>query len=157
MATKFICDGMLGKLCKNLRICGIDTLYSNQGMAILLEARKQNRIILTRNTHLRENDDIFFIQTSNSVTQLKKVIKQYNLQNKIQLFSRCIECNYMLKSVSKESVRDKVPYFTYKKFNEFALCPQCQKVYWKGSHYKNMIKDIKHLIANCKFQISDCE
>jgi uncharacterized protein with PIN domain len=157
MATKFICDGMLGKLCKHLRVCGIDTLYSNQGIAILLEARKQNRIVITRNTHLRGKDSIFFIQTSNPVTQLKMVITQYNLQNRIQPFSRCIECNYKLKSVSKESVRDKVPYFTYKNFNEFALCLQCQRVYWKGSHYKNMIKDIKYLIANCKFQIADCE
>ncbi len=146
MTKKFICDGMLGKLCRLLRICGIDTLYLNKGMAILLEAKKQNRVILTRNTHLRGKEGIFFIQTSNPEIQLKDIIIHYNLQSEIQLFSRCIECNYRLKSVDKESVREKIPYFTYKNFDEFALCPKCQRVYWKGSHYKNMLGAIKKIM-----------
>jgi uncharacterized protein with PIN domain len=98
MAMKFICNGMLGKLCKLLRICGIDAAYSNQGMAILLEARKENRIVLTRNTRLQTKKGVFFVQT----------------------------------------------------FDEFALCPNCHRVYWKGSHYKNMTKDISNLLPNAK-------
>lgn len=146
MKKKFICDGMLGKLCKLLRMCGIDTLYSDEGMTILLEARKQNRIVLTRNSHLRDKKDVFFIQTSNSTLQLKDVVAHYDLQNDIQPFSRCIMCNCRLRSVSKESVREKVPYFTYQNFDEFALCPDCGKVYWKGSHYKNMLKEIEDIL-----------
>lgn len=138
---------MLGKLCKFLRICGIDTLYSNQGVAILIEARKRNRTALTRNTRLRGKDGIYFIQTSNPATQFKEVITKYNLQNEIQPFSRCIECNRKLKSVAKESVKDKIPYFTYKNFDEFALCPGCQRVYWKGSHYRRMIEEIKDMLC----------
>jgi len=146
MTKKFICDGMLGKLCKLLRICGIDTLYSNKGMTILLEARKENRVVLTRSSQLRDKEDIFFIQTSNPAIQLKDVVTHYDLQNDIQLFSRCIICNSKLKSVSKESVRERVPYFTYQHFDEYAQCPDCGKVYWKGSHYKNMLKEIEDIL-----------
>lgn len=143
MAQKFICNGMLGKLCKLLRICGIDTLYSNRGIAILIEARKEGRIILTRNTRLRGSEGVFFLETSSSNLQMKNVIDRYALQDEIQLFSRCLECNEKLTPVKKESVRDKVPYFTYKHFDKFTICPNCQKVYWKGSHYKKMVKTIK--------------
>jgi uncharacterized protein with PIN domain len=146
MVKKFICDGMLGKLCKLLRMCGIDTLYTNQGMAILIEARKDNRIILTRNTHLRAKPNVFFMNTSDSTAQLKNVITHFKLHNNIECFSRCLDCNCKLTPVSKTSIRDKVPYFTYKNFTEFALCKNCQKVYWKGSHYKNMLQEVKDIL-----------
>lgn len=151
MVATFICNGMLGKLCKLLRMCGIDTAYSNQGMKILLEARQQARVVLTRNTHLRDKEGVFFLESSDSREQFQQVIEHFDLHKHMRLFSRCIECNSELKSVSKSSVRGKVPYFTYKNFTEFAECQTCGRVYWKGSHYKNMLKDIEDVIKhkNC--------
>jgi uncharacterized protein with PIN domain len=137
---------MLGKLCKLLRICGIDAAYSNQGMAILLEARKQNRIVLTRNTRLQKKKEVFFMKTSDPVEQLEHIISEFKLKNRIAPFSRCIECNCKLKAVDKTLIRNSIPYFTYKHFDEFALCPNCRRVFWKGSHYKRMLKDIRHLL-----------
>lgn len=137
---------MLGKLCKLLRICGIDAAYSNQGMAILLEARKQNRIVLTRNTRLQKKKEVFFMKTSDPVEQLEHIISEFKLKNRIAPFSRCIECNSKLKAVDKTLIRNSISYFTYKHFDEFALCPNCRRVFWKGSHYKRMLKDIRHLL-----------
>jgi uncharacterized protein with PIN domain len=147
MSKKFVCDGMLGKLCKLLRICGIDTLYSNQGTAILVEARKENRIILTMNTRLRGKEGVYFIDATDPPRQLERVITEYKLQKAIRLFSRCIECNETLVPTTKDAVRDKVPYFTYTHFDDFAMCPKCQRVYWKGSHYKNMLKDVLPFVS----------
>ncbi len=150
MPTKFICDAMLGKLCKLLRMCGIDTKYSNQGIALILEAKKEERIILTANTRLRGKEDVLFIKASRPLTQLNDVIHHYKLQNKLQLLTRCLDCNARLKSVSKESVKDKIPYYTYLNFDEFAQCPNCQKVFWKGSHYKNMVRGIEKILNSIK-------
>jgi uncharacterized protein with PIN domain len=147
MSKKFVCDGMLGKLCKLLRMCGIDTLYSNRGFAILVEARKEGRIILTMNTRLRGKEGIYFIENTTPQRQLETVITEYRLHSSIQLFSRCIECNDTLVSIPKGAVKDRVPYFTYTHFDEFATCPGCQRVYWKGSHYKKMLKDILPLVS----------
>jgi uncharacterized protein with PIN domain len=148
MVKKFICNGMLGRLCKLLRICGIDTAYTNQGIAILLEARKENRIILTRNTRLQTKKMVCFVKETEPARQLEHIISKYDLQDQIAPFSRCIECNYRLQSVEKNSIKDKIPFFTYQKFDEFAICPNCQRIYWKGSHYKNMTKNIDHLLSN---------
>ena len=137
---------MLGKLCKLLRTCGIDASYSNEGMAILLDARREQRVILTRNTHLRDKKDVCFLELSDPREQLENVIEHFKLRKEIHLFSRCIECNAELESVSKTSVKGKVPYFTYKNFQQFAQCPQCGRVYWKGSHYKKMLEEIKYVI-----------
>ncbi|MGB3341092.1 MAG: Mut7-C RNAse domain-containing protein [bacterium] len=150
MAKKFICNGMLGRLCKLLRICGIDTAYTNHGIAILLEARKENRIILTRNTRLGTKKKVFFVEDSKPVRQLEHIISEYDLQDQIAPFSRCIECNRKLRRVEKNSIKDKIPFFTYRRFDEFAICPNCQRIYWKGSHYQNMTKNINHLLPNAK-------
>ncbi len=95
---------------------------------------------------MRNKNGIFFVQTSNPTLQLKDVITHYNLQKDIRPFSRCIECNCLLKSVKKESIRDNVPYFTFKNFDEFAQCPNCERVYWKGSHYKRMLQEIEDIL-----------
>jgi uncharacterized protein with PIN domain len=147
MSKKFICDGMLGRLCKLLRICGIDTLYSNRGKAILVEARKEGRVILTMNTRLRGKEGVCFIEHTAPQSQLGRVITEYKLQKDIQLFSRCIECNAPLVPTPKDAVKDRVPYYTYKHFDDFATCPNCQRVYWKGSHYKKMLEDVLPLIS----------
>ena len=134
---------MLGKLCKLLRICGIDTNYSKGGMVILLEAKKDQRIVLTKNTRLRGREGVFFIEAALPVMQLKVIIDAYNLHHILEPFSRCILCNEKLATVDKESVKERVPYFTYKNFNEFAICPNCHRIYWKGSHYNKMMEEIE--------------
>jgi uncharacterized protein with PIN domain len=145
MKKTFICNGMLGKLCKFLRIYGIDTQYSNKGMVLLLKARKENRIILTKNTKLRNREGVFFIHSSDPIDQISEVTTHYDLARYFKPLSRCLECNSELIPVSKEKIKDIVPYYTYKNFDDFAQCPECHKVYWQGSHYKNMIKKIKKI------------
>jgi uncharacterized protein with PIN domain len=142
---------MLGKLCKLLRTCGIDASYSNEGLAILLDARKERRVVLTRNTHLRDKEGVFFLEHSDPKGQLEQIIEHFDLRSEVHLFSRCIECNAELTTVNKTAVKDKVPYFTYQNFEDFAQCKQCGKVYWKGSHYRNMLREINEIIKqkNC--------
>jgi uncharacterized protein with PIN domain len=147
MAIKFICDGMLGKLCKLLRIIGIDCAYSNEGMAILVRARKEGRVILTSNTKLQGRHDVFFIEAAEPVKQLRDVVATHYLWDEIMPFNRCIICNEPLKGVPKESIRGKVPYFTYKHFDEYAQCPKCERVFWKGSHYRNMLKEVESVLG----------
>ena len=133
---------MLGKLCKLLRIYGIDTIFSNEGKAILLAAKREGRIVLTKNTQLRNREDVFFIEPEEPLVQFKLVLSEYGLKDEIDPFSRCLVCNDKLIAVSKETVREQIPYFTYKNFTEFAQCPNCHRVYWKGSHYEKMLKEI---------------
>ncbi|MCX7994497.1 MAG: Mut7-C RNAse domain-containing protein [candidate division WOR-3 bacterium] len=143
---KFLCNGMLGKLCKYMRMCGIDTMYSNEGKKAYILARKEGRIFITRNTQLKNLEGVFFVETEDLKLQLKTIIENFDLTNKLTLFSRCIRCNEPLKEVLKEEIRRLIPYYTYKNFNEFVRCPKCLRIYWKGSHYERMSQEIKKLI-----------
>jgi uncharacterized protein with PIN domain len=145
--VRFICDGMLGKLCKLLRTIGIDCAYCNEGMAILVKARNEGRIILTCNSHLREKENVFFIESTQSDKQLYEVVSTHGLWDEIMPFTRCIVCNERLEPVAKATVQGKVPYYTYQKFNEYAKCPKCARVYWKGSHYEKMMQEIENILG----------
>ena len=143
---KFLCDGMLGTLCKYLRICGQDAAYSNEGLKILVRAMAEDRVILTRNTRLKNKLGVFFLISENPLEQIQAVRGKYKLKGRIKFLTRCLVCNEPLSPVAKDAVRERIPYYTYKKFDAFSECPKCRKIYWRGSHYENMVDKIKIIL-----------
>lgn len=142
----FVCNGMLGRLCKLMRMCGFDTAYSNEGTAILVQARRENRVILTRNARFKHKKDVHFLPAHDPLEQLHIVINTYDLRRSIDILSRCLSCNALLRAVDKKKVQDRVPYYTYRHFDEFSECPDCGKIYWKGSHQTRMIERITNAL-----------
>lgn len=143
---KFLCDGMLGTLCKYLRICGLDAAYSNEGLGILVRARAEDRVILTRNTRLKDKRGVFFLVSEQPLEQLRAVREKFKVPDRLKFLTRCLVCNEPLVPIDREAIRDRVPYYTYKKFNGFAECPDCRKVYWRGSHYLRMMEQLKRIV-----------
>ena len=147
---KFLADKMLGKLVKWLRILGYNTSYSfsKTSMSIILTAREENRILLTRNTNLikRKNIcDFLFIQNDDWEKQLMEVIKGLKLKISFNSkpFSRCIVCNTPTIAVDRETVEKHVPSYVFLTRNHFVYCPSCNKYYWEGTHLKKMKKKIQ--------------
>ncbi len=55
-----------------------------------------------------------------------------------QRMSRCLLCNETLDVVAKEEVRGLVPGYVYENQAGFRRCPQCGRIYWPGTHGKNV-------------------
>jgi uncharacterized protein with PIN domain len=70
---------------------------------------------------------------------------RYRLLKWIRPFERCMNCNHLLEPAPKESVLGKLEPLTKKYYDEFKLCPNCDQVYWKGSHYERMVEVIENL------------
>ena len=160
---KFIVDRMLGKLAKQLRMLGYDTLYyrGEDVYPLIRLARQEGRVILTRNTKLiprRPEDVILRITEDDPLLQLKELIQKGNVEmDEGKVFSRCLLCNALLDPISRNKVEGKVPDFIFHQHKEFFRCPQCQRIYWPGSHQENMQKRIKELSQvehNVKCQMS---
>jgi uncharacterized protein with PIN domain len=146
---KFICDDNLGKLAKWLRTLGYDTLFSLdiEDTELVSKALKENRIILSRDTELRRfrsAEKILLLLSNNKpLEQLKEVLKKYHLKpDEKSLFTRCIVCNEILVSVPKKDAENKVPPFVFKTQESFVYCSGCDKLYWGGTHVKNLKKKI---------------
>ncbi len=146
----FIADCHLGKVSKYLRLLGFDTLYFNQiDDDMLLEmARSQNRLILTRDRELCERGGALcqYLYATTTEKQLTEVVDAQALRERARPFSRCLVCNAPLVSIDKNEVADRVPPKVYRFFDTFDLCPQCDKVYWHGDHYRKMASFVKMLL-----------
>jgi uncharacterized protein len=151
---KFLVDRMLGKLAKDLRLLGYDTLYyEGKGLLELIDlSRKERRVILTRNSRLipkRPDDQIVQITEDKPALQLRQLISRNIIRfEEGRLFSRCLLCNAVLEGVFRQEVEGKVPDFIFHQHKEFFRCPQCQKIYWPGTHQENMRQKIKETLRS---------
>lgn len=150
---KFILDMMLGRLAKYLRFLGYDTFYSNKIVTdeeLLEIAKKEDRILITRDKKLAARyDKSYLLTTTETMEQFKEVVKFFKLTDE-NMLTRCSICNEKLIKIDKEKIKNRVPENVFKNFDDFYFCPVCGRVYWLGSHTKN-IKNIIELVKNNEY------
>lgn len=142
---KFIADEMLGKLAKWLRVFGYDTAYFRhvRDSELLRLSVVENRVLLTRDTLLirrRGINNFLFIFYDQPFEQIKQVIRELNIPYPYKPFSRCIMCNEVIEPYTREEACITVPEYICKTQDVFGNCPNCRKIYWKGTHYARMEK-----------------
>ena len=147
---KFIADAHLGKLARHLRLLGVDTYFdrSIDDNEIISLSLSEDRIILSRDKEMLNNKRIvrsYGIRSSDPREQLREVMIRYDLYNYMKPFSRCMDCNGLIETISKESVKEYLPPKTRQYYEEFFRCTVCGKIYWEGSHYESMKKQIQNL------------
>lgn len=143
---KFIADIMVGKLARYMRMAGYDVMYINNASddQIIKIARETDRIILTRDSLMlarREFKKGIIKYLYIKEDKLENQLDQIKLDLKVSLkpnLVRCIECNEKLIKVKKEDVKNKVPPYVYKTQKNFLYCKNCDKYYWRGTHYDNI-------------------
>ncbi len=148
----FVLDGHLGRLAAHLRMLGLDCLYeSNYDDATLFALSvQQDRILLTRDRRLLMHKSItrgYLLRSLEPHEQLVEVLHRYALRKWIRPFQRCIRCNHPLEVIEKEAVLNRLEPLTRLYFDDFRICPACQQIYWKGSHFERMQKLIASLEA----------
>jgi uncharacterized protein len=148
---KFIADVHLGKLTKYLRLCGYDTFYSTDldDNEIIEMAAYDKRVILTRDKEMLKSKKVthgFWIRSQNPRIQLKEVFGHLDIKRPKALFTRCLECNGLLRDIEKKEILDRLLPMTRRYYRKFKICDNCDRIYWNGSHYQNMKREIKILL-----------
>jgi len=148
---KFILDVHLGRLAKYMRAMGFDTLYRNDYSDddIVDISNMEKRIILTRDKGILMRNAVqrgYWVRNIRVQEQVAEVVRKLDLYNLINPFKRCMECNGPIKAVSKESVVEHLEFKTKEYFNHFFRCINCNKIYWKGSHYGKMNQFIASIL-----------
>ena len=148
---KFLVDRMLGKLAKHLRMLGYDTIYyrGEDTQQLLQLAHQEGRVILTRNTKLvpkNPEDQMIRMVEDKPYDQLRELFQKGLISfDEESSFLRCLLCNALLDEIPGGDAEGKVPDFIFYQKKEFFRCPQCQRIYWQGSHLENMRKRIEGL------------
>lgn len=152
---RFVLDTHLGKLAAHLRMLGFDSLYRNDcpDEELAQISATGQRILLSRDRGLLRRSIVtrgYLVRAANPREQLNEVCRRFNLYRFIDPFRRCLNCNTLLQVVSKDLIRDRLQPETRKHYDEFRICPQCNRLYWKGSHYQHMTRLIERMIDSMK-------
>ncbi|SHJ91929.1 hypothetical protein SAMN05444280_14023 [Tangfeifania diversioriginum] len=147
---RFVVDVNLGKLALKLRLLGFDTLFRNdfEDDEIIRISLGEKRIILTRDKGILKQNVVkhgYFLRNDDPKKQLKEVVDRLQLHHKFRPFSRCVSCNGELQKADKKELNQLVSDDTLQYYNEFWQCSDCGQVYWKGSHFGNILRWIEDL------------
>jgi len=148
--TNFILDNHLGQLATYLRMLGFDCLYRNdyQDEELSRVSLQDGRVLLTRDRRLLMRKVITrgrCLHHTDPRKQVLEVLGRYQLYEQVKPFQRCLRCNSTLQMVSKQDIIDRLEPLTRQYFDEFRICPACDQIYWKGSHFSRMLEMITEL------------
>lgn len=152
---RFVVDTHLGKLATYLRLLGFDALYRNDYHDDVLAqiSVAERRILLTRDRGLLERKAIthgYCVLATNPERQLMEVVERFDLSGAATPFTRCLRCNRLLEPAVKETVQERLPPKTREAYDQFHVCPACQRLYWKGSQYERMKAFVNRILHSGK-------
>jgi uncharacterized protein with PIN domain len=140
--TRVLCDAMLGKLARYLRMCGHDTAYAlDRGVeaddAVRALARRENRRLVTRDAELAaRTEDAVALSVRDIESQLQELAEAGVSLSLPETPSRCGRCNGELDPVaSVASTPDDAP--DPGETNVWR-CERCGGYFWKGSHWDDV-------------------
>jgi hypothetical protein len=149
---KFIVEQNVGKMAKWLRMAGFDaSLFTGaDDDALITAAFAENRILLTRDRRIMKRRDIvgdrikaILIESDRFKAQVRQVLSTLKLDKScFRPFTLCLECNRRLEQRAKETIKDRVPPYVYLTQEHFAECPACGRLYWHGTHWQAMVREI---------------
>ena len=144
---KFIADRMLGTLTRYLRFMGYDTTSANgllegdkkEDTVLLRIARQEHRLLLTRDAELarRGEASALLIRSEEVMEQVQQLIDRHLVKRRLAM-SRCSLCNTELREANSCEI-EKTAYAPKDWRNlSFFWCQHCKKLYWNGSHGKQL-------------------
>lgn len=143
-APRFLCDAMLARLARYLRAAGLDTtlaIESATDAQILREAIDQSRWLLTADRKITEHkaakDHVIQLPFGSLDLQAAVLSGQFDIDWLSHSFTRCLMDNTLLQQATSEHALQ-VPDNVRQTGDELLVCPNCGRVYWRGSHYKRM-------------------
>lgn len=149
---KFILTVDAQKLAKWLRLLGYDTkvIKSVTMLNLIRIAKKEGRIIISRSKSVLNHPLVFdrIFLTSNHLEDQLQELKPWLSYDEEYVFTRCPEDNELLKDIAKSKILELIPEKVAELHDDFKACHKCGRVYWQGSHYRQIRDKIKELIIN---------
>ncbi len=141
---RFLCDEMLGRLCRYLRAAGYDTLLAQNGVndaELLRQSHAEGRYFLTQDQLVREHKtarNVALILPHGDLDHLAALLAaHFKLDWLGHAFTRCLLDNTLLAKADAAAL-ERAPPDALREDEPLYHCPSCGRIYWRGSHYRRM-------------------
>ncbi len=135
---------------------GFDSLFfdGEDDSQLVKRALAEGRVLLTRDTGIMKRRIVtsgrlkaVLLQSEQPEEQMQQLIAALDIKNQCQPFTVCLECNQPLSGKSPSEVKNKVPPYVYKTQNQYMECPQCRRIYWRGTHWQAMLTRMEKTVG----------
>lgn len=150
--TRFIADVHLGTLARYLRLLGFDTVWERDlsDEAIIDRSVREKRIILTRDRGILRHGRVthgYWLRATEPRRQLDEVVHALDLSGAIRPYTRCMECNGILREATAAEVAGDVPRQVLEDYRQFSKCDGCGRVYWAGSQREKLDAIVERVLV----------
>jgi uncharacterized protein with PIN domain len=134
---------------------GFDSVFfsGEDDGAMVRQALAEGRVILTRDTGIMRRRAIaggrvkaILIKSEEPERQMQQLVHAFDLQGQSRPFTLCLECNAPLENRGREDVTGRVPPYVYRTQTQFMECPECHRIYWRGTHWAAMARQLEKLV-----------
>ena len=151
--SRFVTDGHLGKLTRNLRLLGFDVAYDPRAhdRQLLDVMDREERALLTRDRRLLMHAVVrtgYCPRSQDPDEQTVEIIRRFNLLGLAAPFTRCLRCNAPLQEIRKADIIEELEPLTKIYYEQFRRCTACGQIYWPGSHFPKLQKRLAKIRAN---------
>jgi uncharacterized protein with PIN domain len=142
---------MHGYIARWLRIMGYDTIYVNNFEdRDAFKFASEGRILVTSDVELARyagarGIEVVVIKGMSEEEALRIIIRRFNLAIREDCL-RCTACNGELETISPEEALRTLG-FIPRGVETFWRCKACSKLYWKGSHWRSISRQLSRLMA----------
>jgi uncharacterized protein len=150
-APRLLADAMLGALARWLRALDVDVTYDPtlDDPELVERAVAEGRTILTRDRRLTERRlarNHLLIRSDDVAEQLRQVFEELGVRpDPGRLLGRCLRCNTPLEPIDAGVARNRVPPWVARTQERFRACPDCGRIYWRGTHVQRMLNRLKEM------------
>lgn len=143
---RFLCDEMLTRLGRWLRIAGYDAVSCPRGThdnAVLARALDEDRVLLSADRGLvarvPEGHRALLVPDARLKSCVPLLERELGVDWELAPWSRCVECN-----VPIERYRGPAPEYAPRDLELF-VCPSCGRVFWEGAHATRFANRLRRL------------
>jgi uncharacterized protein with PIN domain len=153
-APRFLCDRSLGGLARWLRAAGYEAYAAPAvaGHRLPDEALRRGLVLLTTDTEVLERRIVgdgslrvvWLPSALRTREKLALVLRDLGLP---LVEPRCMACGGALLARSKETVRPRIPPRTALWQDEYFVCAECDRLFWRGTHWERIERTLRHAVA----------
>lgn len=146
--TPILLDAMVGGIRSVLRMVGYDTAYAlergvEDDAAVRNLAEREDRVLLTRDADLAAAAERSVLLRSKDADQQLAELAEAGFELTLTHPRRCSACNGPVVELSPEAATPE--YAPDPEEEKCWRCRDCDRVYWKGSHWDDVAARLKAL------------
>ena len=151
---RFLCDPSLGGLARWLRAAGYEARLAPgvPGHRLPDEALRRGLVLLTSEAEVLDRrivaDGSLVVAWVPSALTMAEQLHLAAVELGLTLReSRCMACGGGLVPTAKEAVRSRIPPRTALWQDDYFVCAECDRLFWRGTHWERIAATLRRTVA----------